>query len=738
MNRTIDEGTDPDAGPGTDPTDEATTPPSSGRSRTRRPTLRRQLALTLVGVSALSILLVGGLNFVAANDLLVDGTTDSLVRVGEARAQSIELGAGLILEEVAVAGADPALAAALEELAAAFASTDDPLDAGATAELEDWYRSEVTEPLEAIGLPSVPVDGVLPQNATARYLQYHYTVSDDFDGRRAVDDAGDGSPYSAAHATHHRYLRSLADTFGFTDLLLIDASTDQIVYSTEKRIDFGTDLRTGPFQSTLLAQTALERVPRVRVGEAVLADFAIYIPGGGRSVLFAAVAVRSGSEVIGTLAVQVPVDALNGLTTAGGRWEAVGLGAGESYVVGADRVLRSERRGWLEDPEGYLEALDADEAVEDLIRAFGSPVGLQVVDSEAVEEALAGSVFDEPTTNDLGRSTFTYARAVEIAGVPWVVVVDVPLNQAREPLYDYLRRLAIVFAIVLPIAAIVGFWLASRLARPIPGVVSGAQAIAEGDRDPHLPHTARDEFGDLSRRLRAMAAELGRREAALEEEYERTRRMLLAVLPARIVNDDGTLADDDPLSDTATVVAATFHVEGIDDDDEELSSIVDDAARLAEALAEERDIERVLAGADRYLFIAGLGQPSDGADEAIDFAAALAAMLHGFEADHHGVEIRPRIGIATGPVATGVLQESSLSFGAWGEPVRRALAIGALAVSDEVLVDVSTAELIDTGRHRLAPTDEVIDLLGRPMVLFAVADGPADDGSAGADEDTDR
>jgi class 3 adenylate cyclase len=726
VSATIAAGADAEtaAGPVTDAAGDSTTPTTPGRRRNRRPTLRRQLALTLVGVAALSILLVGALNFVAANDLLVDGTADSLVRVGEARAQSIELGAGVILEEVAVAGADPALAQAFEDLSAAFDRTDDPLAADAAAELEDWYRAVVVEPLAEVGLPPVPLDDVVPQNDTARYLQYHYTVSDDRDGRRTVDDADDGSPYSAAHATHHPDLRSLADTFGFTDLLLIDAATDRVIYSTEKRIDFGTDLRTGPHRATLLADTVLERVPRVRVGDAVLADFAIYIPGGGRSVLFAAVAVRSGKEVIGTLVVQVPVDALNGLTTAGGRWEAVGLGAGESYVVGADRVLRSERRGWIEDPEGYLDALDADEGLERLIRGFGSPVGLQVVDSEAVETALAGSTFDAPTTNDLGQSTFSYARAVDVAGVPWVVVVDVPLDDARQPLYDYLRRLVIVFALVLPIAAVVGFWLADRLARPIPGVVAGAQAIAEGDRDPHLPHTANDEFGDLSRRLRVMAAELGRREAALDEEYERTRRMLLAVLPSRIVNDDGTLAADDPLSDTATVVAATFHVEGIDDDDDELSRIVDDAARLAEALAEDRDIERVLAGADRYLFIAGLGQPTDGTDDAIDFAAALAAMLHGFEADHHGVEVRPRIGIATGLVATGVLQESSLSFGAWGEPVRRALAIGALAVSDEVLVDVSTAELIDTDRHRLAPTDEVVDLLGRPMTLFAVAPEP--------------
>src|SRR6056297_2065888 len=90
----------------------------TGRPRRwrRRPTLRRQLAITLVSVAALSILLVGGLNFVAANDLLVKGTADTLVRVGESRAKSIELGSERILDEVELAGSDPALADALEDL----------------------------------------------------------------------------------------------------------------------------------------------------------------------------------------------------------------------------------------------------------------------------------------------------------------------------------------------------------------------------------------------------------------------------------------------------------------------------------------------------------------------------------------------------------------------------------------------------------------------------------------------
>ncbi|MFA9400626.1 MAG: plastocyanin/azurin family copper-binding protein, partial [Acidobacteriota bacterium] len=63
---------------------------------------------------------------------------------------------------------------------------------------------------------------------------------DDPEARLEVSDAGDGSAYTEAHAEHHPALSSLAESLGFGDLMLISAETGEIVYSTDKRIDFGT------------------------------------------------------------------------------------------------------------------------------------------------------------------------------------------------------------------------------------------------------------------------------------------------------------------------------------------------------------------------------------------------------------------------------------------------------------------------------------------------------------------
>ena len=57
---------------------------------------------------------------------------------------------------------------------------------------------------------------------------------------------------------------------------------------------------------------------------------------------------------------------------------------------------------------------------------------------------------------------------------------------------------------------------------------------------------------------------------------------------------------------------------------------------------------------------------------------------------------------------------------AWGEPVRRALAIGAMSSSGQVLFDASTYDVLDEPDD-LEPVDGLIDLDGQSMVVYSLA-----------------
>ncbi len=689
-------------------------PPLPWWRRPRR--LGRQLAFALVFTALLAVATFGGLNYYAARNLLVEGTEEQLAAVGATRAQSIEAGTRRLVGEISAASNDPGVVGTLGALREAFAALDEQeLTEEQLAELEQWYQERVVDPLNAAGLGPLRVDGVVPVRPAAQWLQYHYTVRPA--GAPAPIDAGDGTDYSALNARIQPAAEAFSAAKGGGDILLIDDQAT-IVYSLDKRNDVGTSLITGPYAGSALAQLVTERLPQARIGTTLITDFTI--TPTGRPALFAVSGVRSGGRVAGAIAVEIPVAALNRIATAGGDWDGIGLPEGDSYIVSADQLLQSEPRSWTEDPQAYLEQLRAgdeeDQAEADLIEVFGSPVGIQRIDTEPVRTAVDGDTFRGGARNPLGEATFTAAEAFDASGRQWLAVTEVPRAVALAPLTSYVARILVVLAIVLPVVAGLGVLLARILTRPIRPTVQAAEAIAAGERNPHLDTSRSDEFGDLARRLTAMAAWLGQREADLAAEYERKRQLLLAVLPPQLVDEDGQVAGTGEAVEQGTVVAVT--VEPADDrvDAELAGEALGWAAALAEEVAAQAGLERIRSAADRSLFLSGIGEEGAGADAGLRFAEEFRRRLQ----DEAELALHLHIGLATGAVATGVLDSGALTFGAWGEPVRRALALASLAGADRVLIDASTVAALTAGRENVEPADRVLDLDGEQMELFTL------------------
>jgi len=685
----------------------------------RRPRrLRRQITGVLVATALVAVALFGALNYVAADRLLLNGTKDLLASQAHTRAQSTERGAVRLLSRVSSTASDRGLVVALDAFSTGFVDlADTELDPAQSAELDRAYQERVVAPINELGVTQVSLADVVPDSNAGRWVQFHYTLPA-VTGVPAPT-SGDATTYDLAVADYDPYLTSLSDTFGGGDLLLIDRD-GVVVYSTEKHIDLGTSLTSGPYAESALGNLVRDGLGSVRAGDAVLTNFSVYVPRGARPVLFSAASIRDGNEVVGTVAVEIPVAALDNITV-GQDSGSKALDHVESYIVSSDLLLQSTPSTWIEDPSGYLAGI-ADPEVRRVVEALGSPVGVQTIDTAPVRAALDGTQFAGSATNAAGQRSYSSSTSIDVPGVTWVVVTDVPLAVARTPLFTYLKRMALVAAIVLLGATLIGFLLARRLTRPIPIAVSAAQAVAEGERHLHLPPRGNDEFGDLGRRLTLMASRLDRQEQALAEEYERKRELLLTVLPPELVRGDGVVSGTGGRFQTASVIAVAIDADP-DGLDEDLTSVLASVGEIAERLASEREIERVRVAADRSLFVAG----NNGADVALDFASSLSRELQTF-ADDAGLTMALHIGVSTGEVATGVLARGSLTFAAWGEPVRRALAISALSDANEVLVDQSTIDAT-SGAWSYERADDVVGLDDQPISVgrlsLVSAGGPA-------------
>lgn len=682
----------------------------------RRPRkLRRQVTAALALTALSAVVLFGGLSYYASDDLLRQGADDQLNSVAESRSVQIEAGTNRLVSTVAVLAADLGIADALVEFDTAFAELDEPISSRQQLRLDEVYDEQVVEPINSSGLATIDTDDLQPTSDAGRWVQYHHLVP---------EADSDPSSYGAAMDANDPFLTSMADAIGASDLLLISATTGDVVYTSEKYIDLGTNLVDGAFADSVLGRLINDDLGRVRSGRGVFSDFAVYLPGGGEPALFAAAAVRDGTEIVGAIAVKIPVAAINAITTERMNWDSMGLDGGESYVVSDELILQSVSREWIEDPEGYLEAVE-DPEERRLIEIFGSPVGIQTVDTEAVREAFLGEQFTGRTTNYLGQDTFTSATLIDVPGADWVAVTDVPVGRAREPVNDFLRQMLIVALIVIPLAGFIGFWIARLLSRPIGPSVAAARSVAEGERHLDLPRLGNDEFGDLGRRLTRMAAALELQESALSDEFERKRLMMLSVLPPHLVGDDGAIAGTGNEVDIATAISITIDSDELDLDPEELSELVTGLSGIGDRLVAEHRLERIRVAADRALYVAGVGVDDVGARTAVDFVRTALIALDAV-AEATGVSPPVHIGISTGALATGVLSSGSLTFGAWGEPVRRALAIGAMSSSGQVLFDASTYDALDQPDD-LELVDGVIDLDGQSMGVYSlVFSAPAD------------
>ena len=681
-----------------------TTPPSEApeaaadRPRRRGRRARTDVAIVMAVVSIVSVLIVGIYNLATARTFLTDTVQEQLVTVGESRTERLERGIESIGDVVVTIASGTGVAQALEDLDAGFRMIDEPLSEDQIEELREAYRRGLAE-IAPPGYEPPSIEEVFPQSSAAQYVQYYYIAANPFPpGERAgLDDAGDGSQYSEAHALHHPILRTMASALRLGDMLLIDAETSTVVYSVDKHADLGTSLVSGPYADSALAEAVIERLQTAAADQAVIVDFEPYVPSAFAPTSFMAAPIRDEGRITGALAVEIPNEALVDLTTAGQDWTGTGLGdTGEVYIVGEDGLMRTDSRLWLEDPDRYLELLGEagyDAEIQKAVAAFGTTVLLQPVDTEAAAAALAGDTFVGTSSNYLDQATLTVAGPLDIAGLRWIAVAEVGRSEAHAPLRRHIITLVILLAILLPLVIAVAVVLARRILRPIDPIISAADDVRQGDLDVVLDVHTKDEFGDLSAKFNAVVGTLRQQAKDLRHAEVETTELLQAVMPPRLVQQyqDGDRDIAEALSNATLVVIAVEEPEVVQAAERE--AIAEHTVAVSSGiakLANRHGMEQVVSSATQYIAVAGLNTENDAADKAVAFAVDVREWLS--EAGSNvGVEIVTRIGLASGDVVTGVVGTERLAFNVWGNPRRRAETLAAVARGSEILVDPTVA-----------------------------------------------
>lgn len=677
--------------------------------------IKSLLLLMLLLVSVGSNVVVGVIGYVNGTESLSDAAYDRLTEVRDSRAREIVSLFDSVESSLLLASRDSAVVDAEVAFSSAFAELDAPADGEPVLsdaqedELVAYFTDDFGPALNAATGEESDVSSFLPSSAAARYLLYQYTVRGG-DEASAVDDAGDGSTWSAVHAEYHDYLRRLARLNDFPGLVLISPA-GEIVYSVNKDVDLGADLVDGPYGFTNLATAFQQAMSGNRLDAVTFADFAPYAPALEAPTGWAVAPLASDDAIVGAIAVRLPVDRIDAVMTGGRNWEESGLGAtGEAYLVGEDRLMRSVSRDLVEDPDAYVEAATAAGLSPDLAAqavASGQTLLLQRVSTEAVTQAFEGRSGIETSANYVGvRSIAAYAPISPDGVIQWAIVAEIDASEALAPVDEFTRNLAISSAIIVGVVSLISVLIAGLAVRPLRRLRDAARRIAAGESGVQVEAGESDELADVASAFNEMSRSLELKNALLEEQRVENERLLRTLMPETVAKRyrEGarTIVED---HQEVTVLFAD--VVGFEDFGRALTSekaldLLNEIFRAFDDAAEEHGVERVRSTRQGYLASCGLTVPRvDNARRAVAFALDMARIVERFGAQQ-GADLHVRVGIDTGTVTSGLVGRSSMVYDLWGDAVSLAFRLQGGATESGVFL---TQRVVDKVPDTLPYTD---------------------------------
>lgn len=392
--------------------------------------------------------------------------------------------------------------------------------------LGDYYRNDfgrqfsVRNPGQNADISGI-VAKLPPQTVAAQYA-YIARNPNPLGKKGELDQADDGSAYSAVHARIHGYARRAVQDYGLYDFFLVDAQTGIVVYTYFKELDFATSLRDGPWAQSGLGQAYGKAMAAKQASDVLITDYAPYRPSYDDQASFVSTPIIENGRTIGVFIVQLPIDRVNQIMTFNGKWKDIGLGeSGETYLVGPDKTPRSVSRFMKENSAGFVEMMRGLKTPQGKLASMDSRdsnIGVMTIDTKAVRSGLAGQSGTAVYPDYRGIQVLGSYAPIDVLGLRWVILSEIDESESGAPVAALQRGIAIVGLGTLVLVGLFALFAGLRLARsinvPLSQVQNTVLKVGAGDLDARTGLQTSDEIGVLAQAFDGMlndkVAELAR------------------------------------------------------------------------------------------------------------------------------------------------------------------------------------------------------------------------------------
>lgn len=667
--------------------------------------LQTKLIFLLVLVSLVSMAVVAAVCYRSARQSLEQNVYDRLTSIREARKAQLAARMTFIRGQIATLSEDKMILDAIKDFKAAVAKLPETLQSEkALAQmpardkgLRQFYEADFLPALRKNHDGNPQLETYLPKDAVTRYLQYHYLAANPHPYlNKEKLDAGvdDPSDYGKVHGAYHPKFRKIAQTFGYDNLMLIDLESGHVLYNVRKTTEFGTDLANGAYSGTAFADVV--RLLRKNKDPNLMksATYEPFAPNLNTPSSFMVSTVADGPNVVGLLVFQFPMDGINRVITGDYEWERDGLGkTGEVVLVAHDHKMRSLSRFYYEDPEAYLETLQAAGYPKGQIKQIqrsGTTILAQEIRSPEVEAALTGEADTGIVKDYRGKVVLSSHAPVELSNNRWAILVKMDADEAFAPIRQFERDVAIVAVATTLLLGLVALGLSWQLVRPLHRLLDGARKVATGRNDVTVKVSAQDETRELADAFNAMTGRLQGLSGKLAAQEQAHAALLRNILPGpaaeRVLNGQQQISDDHPDVTVlfAKLVGFTELAENLPA--ERAIALLNDLVVAFDDAAERFGVEKVKTAGATYMAACGLSvQRPDHAHRMVEFAQELLRIVRVF-GQENGMTLAVQVGLHCGPVVGGVVGRTRFVYDLWGETVNLAANLQQVADPDTILV----------------------------------------------------
>jgi len=663
--------------------------------------------LLLLGIATFAV--TGTIAYLKYLQALKQDVMTQLTGIRRSKAFQIESYYQTIRSHVETLSEDRMFQDAMREFNRAYRDLDTaPIPAEALDAVREDYQANFLPDMQKLHLARPRVEDYLPFTPAAIHLQYAYIVKNPYpQGRRfEMASTDDGTDYNRIHAKYHASFRKIVEKFGYYDLYLIDYDTSRVVYDVEKDRDFATSLKDGPYFDSNLGRLVKRCLATNNPNDVFFSDFEPYEASRGEPTQYAASPIFDDGERLGVLALQLSTEAIENVVTGHRGWQKDGLGStGQTAIFGSDYLLRTNARGYLEDPQRFPDVLKASGVPEDKltrVRTYKSTILQIEAKFPSVTEALNGKegTMIEKAVYGPKLNLVSY-MPLHIPDLQWMIESRMTLDEALKPVSEMQRLFGWWGAGMFLLTVAAAWFMTRQILRPISALVRAAEKVRAGDLTAKVEWKWKDELGRLSDTFNAMTQSIREKTELIEQKNRENERLLLNILPgeiaARLKEGEQEIADS--FADVTVLFGdlVGFTAFSSKKSATEVVDMLNGLFSRFDQAASELGIEKIKTIGDCYMAVCGLPKPCPDHAERMARMALLMVEATREYSKEKGLNLQLRIGLNSGPVVAGVIGVTKFIYDLWGDTVNLASRMESTGVPGQIQVTRSTFEHLKDG-----------------------------------------